>query len=394
MNLDSATLQEMIAEDEFGLLNVPPARTPTTADQRLAQSFEEITAFVHEHGRTPKRNAADMTETRLAMRLEAILGNEEQASALRQIDEHGLLGEAPPEITISTTPPESIGEAIANDPFGLLDDGDSIFELKHVPKPPTVPDQIARRKPAEDFKRFEPLFAQCHAELRAGQRKLLPFKNPSEIEVGKFFVLNGLLLYVAEMGNMEFVKTRKGNNARTRCIFENGTEADLLMLSLGRNLYKDGRRVTEPNETTLERMGLAPETKMGYIYVLRSLSDDEQLAGFPDAHKIGFTTRSVKQRLAGAEQHATFLNAPVEEIAAYKLPAAAAASVESILHRFFAAARLDVWFDRDGKTVAAANEWFDVPLPVIDEAITLIENDAITSYEYDRDQRAIRLASP
>jgi hypothetical protein len=84
----------------------------------------------------------------------------------------------------------------------------------------------------------------------------------------------------------------------------------------------------------------------------------------------------------------------VEEIAAYRLPAAAAASVESILHRFFDAARLDIWFDRDGKTVAEANEWFDVPLPVIDEAITLIENDAIASYEYDRDHGAIKLASP
>jgi hypothetical protein len=133
---------------------------------------------------------------------------------------------------------------------------------------------------------------------------------------------------------------------------------------------------------------------MGYVYVLRSLSDDEQLVEFPDAHKIGFTTRSVKQRVAGAEQHSTFLNAPVEEIAIYRLPAAAAASVESLLHKFFASARLDIWFDRDSKTVAEANEWFDVPLPVIDEAISLIENDAITSFEYDRDQRAIKLASP
>jgi hypothetical protein len=35
-----------------------------------------------------------------------------------------------------------------------------------------------------------------------------------------------------------------------------------------------------------------------------------------------------------------------------------------------------------------------VPLPLIDEAITLIENDTITSYQYDRDQRAVRLATP
>ncbi len=94
---------------------------------------------------------------------------------------------------------------------------------------------------------FEPLFKQCHADLRSGARKLLPFKNPSEIEVGKLFVLNGVLLYVAEMGERELDKIRKAN-ARTRCIFENGTESDLLMQSLASNLYKDGRRVTEPNE--------------------------------------------------------------------------------------------------------------------------------------------------
>lgn len=390
MSLDPETLRKMLAEDQFGLLNPPEKRTVATADQRLAASFQEITDFVQRYGRLPDRNPADMAETRLAMRLKAIAGNDKQASALRSMDECGLLGEGPREIVIPTETPESIEDAIANDPFGLLD-AETIFELKNVPKTQTMPDQIARRKPAPDFEKFESLFKQCHAALRSGARKLLPFKNPSEIEVGKMFVLNGVLLYVAEMGERELDKIRKAN-ARTRCIFENGTESALLMQSLASNLYKDGRRVTEPVEVTLERMGLASNTKMGYVYILRSLSQDEQLAPFTDAHKIGFTTRTVQHRIAGAEQHSTFLNAPVEEIAAYKLPAAAAALVESLLHKFFASARLDVWFDHNGKTVAEANEWFDVPIEAIDEAITLIENDAITSYEYDADHRSIRVA--
>jgi hypothetical protein len=382
----------MVAEDEFGLLDAPEKRSSVTADQRLAASFQEITDFVRQQGRLPVRDTDDIAEARLAMRLKAIAGDEERASELRPIDEYGLLGEAPPEVAIPTEPPGSIEDAIANDPFGLLDDGDSIFALKHVPKSPTMPEQIARRRPAENFKQFEPLFEQCHADLRSGIRKLLPFKNPSQIEVGKLFVLNGVLLYVAEMGDRELDKIRKAN-ARTRCIFENGTESDLLMQSLASNLYKDGRRVTEPSDVTLERMGLAPNTKMGYVYVLRSLSENEQLAPFADVHKIGFTTRTVEQRIAGAEKHSTFLNAPVEEVAAYKLPAAAAGSVESLLHKFFSSARLDIWLDRSGYTVAEANEWFDVPLPVIDEAITLIENDAIASYQYDATDRAIRIAS-
>jgi T5orf172 domain len=392
MSLDAETLRQMVAEDEFGLLAPAEKRGVVSADQRLATSFQEITDFVLKNGRLPERNGADMTETRLAMRLKAITGNEEQASALRVIDECGLLGEAPAEVVLPTEPPESVEAAIANDPFGLLEDTHGLFELSHVPKPQTMPEQIARRRPTPDFEAFEALFEQCHADLRAGVRKLLPFKNPSQIEVGKFFVLNGVLLYVAEMGSRELDKIRKAN-ARTRCIFENGTESDLLMQSLASNLYKDGRRVTESAEVTLERMGLEPNTKMGYVYVVRSLSQDEQLASFADAHKIGFTTRTIKQRTSGAERHPTFLSAPVEEVASYKLPAAAAGMVESILHKFFASARLDVWFDRDDRTIVEAKEWFDVPLAVIEEAVTLIENDTITSFEYDRDRRMIRLAS-
>ena len=142
------------------------------------------------------------------------------------------------------------------------------------------------------------------------------------------------------MGELELDEVRKAN-ARTRCIFENGTESNLLMQSLASNLYKDGRRVTEPSEVTLERMGLETETKMGHLYVLRSLSGDPQLAAFDSVHKIGFTTQTVGERIAGAEAHATFLGAPVEMVASYSLPAVAARQIEAILHDFFATARLD-----------------------------------------------------
>jgi hypothetical protein len=394
MTLDRESLVQMLQEDEFGLLKTPPKRAPVTADDRLIAGFREITEFVRATGREPERALADMTEAKLAMRLQAIQANEQQASALRGADEFGLLGEAPPEpeeIVIPDEPPQSVEDAVASDPFGLLGDAESIFEIKHVPTAPTMPEQIAKRKPAERFEQFEQLFKACHAELRAGTRKLLPFKNPSEIEKGKFFVLNGVLLYVADMGDAEFSKSNKGNNARTRCIFENGTESDLLMLSLARNLYKDGRRVTEPNEVTLQRMGLEANTKMGSIYVLRSLSDDPQLVPFASVHKIGFTTQAIDRRLAGADVDATFLGARVEEVAVYSVPAVAAQQIESLLHTFFASARLDIWFEREGKLVAEANEWFDVPRDVIDEAIDLINAETIGLYEYDRDARVISL---
>lgn len=394
MSLDRETLLQMLEEDEFGLLNTPPKREPVTADDRLLAAFGEITDFVRLNGREPERTMTDMTEAKLAMRLQAIRANDDQAKSLRGADEFGLLGDAPPEpepIVISDQPPESIADALFADPFGLLDGAESIFELKHVPTAPTMPEQIAKRTPAADFELYEPLFKEVHAELRAGTRKLLSFKNPSEIEKGKFFVLNGVLLYVADVGEPEFAKSNKGNNARTRCVFENGTESDLLLLSLGRNLYKDGRRVTEPNEVTLQRMGLEADTTMGYVYVLRSLSEDPQLAHFGSVHKIGFTTQTVGDRIAGAEADPTFLGAPVEEVARYKLPAVAAQQVETLLHDFFAIARLDIWFEREGKVAAEANEWFDVPLGAIDEAIDLINAETIGNYEYDRLERRVQL---
>ena len=66
--------------------------------------------------------------------------------------------------------------------------------------------------------------------------------------------------------------------------------------------------------------------------------------------------------------------------------------LEGLLHKFFDAARLDVWFESAGQNVAEANEWFDVPLPLIDQAIELISAEAITNFRYDAESKKIQLA--
>ena len=50
----------------------------------------------------------------------------------------------------------------------------------------------------------------------------------------------------------------------------------------------------------------------GSVYVLRYLSEDDQVSSVTHLHKIGSTSRTADARVAGAEKHATFLNAPVE----------------------------------------------------------------------------------
>lgn len=376
-------LVRMLEEDEFGLLALPAEAPVTTPEDRVVAAYEEIADFVRQNGRPPSRDTVDIGEMKLAMRLEALSADDDKRALLESIDEFGLLAEP--------APPASIEEALADDPFGLLGGGhDDLFELRHVPKAQTMPERIARRQPAPDFEDFRQLFADCHADLRAGRRKLIPFTNPLEIKRGRFFVQAGVLLYVSEVGDLAYDKIQKAN-ARTRCIFENGTESRLLLQSLASNLYKDGKSVTVPNEETLVEMGLGPEAPMGSVYVLRSLSRDPQVAGLPALHKIGSTSATAARRTANAVAETTFLGAPVEIVEEYLVPRNTERKIERMLHTLFAPARVDAWFERTGRLATKAQEWFVVPFSVIDEAIGLIENEAIVNYEYDPQSASLRL---
>lgn len=380
--MEADELRQMVQQDEFGLLEPPARRTVPTYDDRLAAAYDEIADFTREHSRPPKKNPTSIYEFRLATRLEAMCADEEQRRALEPRDELGLLRD--PE------PPATLEEALADDPFGLLGGGEELFDLRHVPKSQTMPDNVARRQPAQDFGAFRQLFAECHEDLRAGRRKLIPFKNPLEIRSERFFVQGGVLLYVAEVGRLKYNEIQKAN-ARTRCIFENGTESRLLLQSLASNLYKDGKRVTVPDEETLEELGLRPDTPMASVYVLRSLSDDPQIKDVPGLYKIGSTSSTAEKRASGAASERTFLGAPVEVVEEYRVPRGVQRKIERMLHILFAPARMDAWFERDGVSVADVREWFAVPFAAIEQAVSLIENETIVNYEYDVETQQLRL---
>jgi hypothetical protein len=93
-------------------------------------------------------------------------------------------------------------------------------------------------------------------------------------------MLHGIMVYVAEVGEKE-VKNGKVN-ARLRCIFENGTESNMLLRSLATELYKDetGRRILDHHEKALEALEQiqADDEKSGYLYVLQSLSTVPEIA--------------------------------------------------------------------------------------------------------------------
>ncbi len=100
-------------------------------------------------------------------------------------------------------------------------------------------------------------------------------------------------------------------------------------------------------------------------------------------HKIGVTGGSVERRVANARLDPTYLMADVEIVATYELYNINRAKLESLIHKVFGAARLDVEImDRFGRPIVP-KEWFLVPLLAVDEAVNRIKDGTITDYVYN-----------
>ncbi len=65
-----------------------------------------------------------------------------------------------------------------------------------------------------------------------------PFTSELQIKPGAFFVLQGMMVYVANVGQKE-LKNFGNVNARLYCVFENGTESNMLLRSLAAALWKE-----------------------------------------------------------------------------------------------------------------------------------------------------------
>jgi hypothetical protein len=306
---------------------------------------------------------------------------------LAELDKPGLLSGAP-------ATPADLGEL---DEDALLvelgvssdaSDQADITVLRHVRSNAErqAAEEIADRTPCEDFDKFQPLFERAERELKDGLRKAVPFKGEASVEQGNFFIVGGQFAYVAEKGE-EFESSSRQPDARLRLIYGNGTESNLLMRSLQRALTQDGngRRLSEPDAGPLFGDTAEPDDiETGTIYVLRSLSKHPFVSEHRMLiHKIGVTGGKVQTRIADAENDATYLLAPVEIVAEYKLHNLSRTKLENIFHRLFSAVQLDLTIeDRFGKPVKP-REWFVVPLQVIDEAVERIRDGTITRLVYD-----------
>ena len=299
---------------------------------------------------------------------------------------------------------KSLEDIFNDDDLGLLDDGKDgdIFKIKHVPVQRAATDEVAKRKRCKDFDQFEHLFKNVHRELREGKRKLLPFNDKGyQLVEGNYYVLNGLLAYLADINFTSEAKTVDGKrfrkDGRTRTIFENGTESTMLYRSLAKALYKDGRIVSETNEQENSNFytnfgGITEDdTSTGYIYILKSLSKDPRIQSLDHLYKIGFSTTKVEKRIANAKKEATYLMADVEIIAEYQVFNINPQKFEYYLHAFFGESCLDLLVaDKDGKN-HQPKEWFIAPLNVIQQAVELLVNGQILNYQYNKYTKYIEL---
>lgn len=365
-------------------------RTPR--EERIIAGFEDILRFYETHQRAPQHGEGrDIFERLYAVRLDQLRKLPEAKALLAELDKPGLLAGAP----ATPVDVDELGEDALLAELGVSSDASDqadITVLRHVRSHAErqAAEEIADRTPCADFDKFQPLFERAERELKDGIRKAVPFKGEASVEQGNFFIVGGQFAYVAEKGE-EFETTSRQPDARLRLIYGNGTESNLLMRSLQRALTQDGngRRLSEPDAGPLfgPLFGDTAEPddiETGTIYVLRSLSKHPFVSEHRMLiHKIGVTGGKVQTRIADAENDATYLLAPVEIAAEYKLHNLSRTRLENIFHRLFGAVQLDLTIkDRFGKPVKP-REWFVVPLQVIDEAVKRIRDGTITRFVYD-----------
>lgn len=372
-------------ESEDGKMFVPPKKKAiVSSDDRLVASFQQIIDFVEKNNRPPELESNDMSEATLAARLNSIRNSKEKSDALKSIDTLGLL-EMP-------EAPESIDELFTKDTFGLFEGvGDDILKIKNLPNRRQVVNEIdekARRIPAQDFAEYKPLFEKTQNALRDGTKKLTPFTSVDQIKVGGLYVNGGQMVYVAEEGEIER-KAGGYKQQRLRVIIENGTESNMYRRSLAQRLYEGGLAVVDRDyagELALNE----DDNIVGYIYVLRSLNNAENVTSIKDLHKIGFTITTIADRIKNAEKDPTYLMAGVEVVDSYIITGDYnPQKVEHFIHRIFADAKVDLKIiDSEGREYTPS-EWYSVPLLPIEQAVNMLQNGDIVDYHYDKNLQQI-----
>ncbi len=379
---------EIIFNDPL-LADVKPPKRRNTSSDRLIAGFQEINDFVAANGRLPEES----TETRLFHRLSGILSNPSKIERCRPFDTQGILTPAKEKESVEVVPTEEeILDNILNDPlfddvasnesFGVFDVPDYMKERLEARR---SAEYVGSRHPCEDFDKYADGFKKIHHGLKSGKYRLIKFEEP-HVGADRYFIEQGVLLYVA--GVEEITKNRFGRkDGRIHCIYENGSESDILKLTLCKSIYTNG------GYSVIDSEGMSSEefeqhftltdsdVNSGIIYVLRSKSTHPEIAAIKNLYKIGFTVTSVESRIANARKEPTYLCADVEVVESWKVYNVKSSTFEAMIHKLFDNVRLQITVDG-----YRPKEWFIVPLSIIEEAVNAIITGKSIKYDADLQQ--------
>ena len=381
-------IKELFDNDPLNLLDVKITPVSINENQRLIESFNEITSFYKKNNKEPELNG-EISERKLAIRLQEIKKDFIKKKILKEFDDCNLLGEI--------KKVNNVQDVLENDPLGLLNvkDDQELFDIKNFKlNNRDKTDFVARRKPCKDFHKFRPLFKDVHKDLKEGQRKILPFKE-QDLKEGSFFILKGILVFLEKVNLQTRIfkdksqGERKRQDNRIRCIFENELESNMYYRSLQKLLYEDGKYVSESNEEALKifdkNLGSVNKDDKfsGHIYVLKSLSENPEIRNIKDLYKIGFCTTNIKERIKNAKNDPTFLNSEVKVVLDTEIYNFPASKVEDIIQNFFSARRLNIDIADKKGFLVKPKEWFIIPLEIISEAIDLLNRNELSNYQFD-----------
>lgn len=373
----SNILDNIFNDDLFTELTKQEKGTPIQQTDPEVVKFQEIISFIKNNGKEPQKTDDWSIERALWARLCGFRDKKERRDRVENYDSLGILKKSNIE-NFRTTSFESldvttIEEVLEKDE--LKDEFSDLLDVSRYRKTINAADKIGRRKKASEFNKYKSMFNQVYEDIASGKRKIISFEQ-YDIEEGRFYIQNGVMLYIVSIGN--FYNDSHGyNNAKMHVVYENGTEnKDLLFRSLASSLYateRHGRMVTDIiNDNTLsERFG--QEHTTGYIYVLQSLSEDPEIAKINNLYKIGFTRHDIQSRISNAINEATYLKAPVKLVLSAEIKNTNAQILERALHHSFQDKQV-IFQNSDFKT---AKEWFIIPL----EEINMKINEIIASLQ-------------
>lgn len=402
-----AELHDILSEPFFD--DVKPVKRHTTSSDRLVNSFIEVLDFVETEGREPSENAETIEELKLFRTLRSIRADATKRRICQSADTIGLLSEANlPKVIeessiIESVPVESVAPAEETDLHDELEDilNDSLFDdvtaegsdLFDIPdymqkkmQERAEAESIAKRTECKDFADFEEGFQVIHKKLDDGRCRLVRFKEAQLVE-GRYFVVGNMLLYLAHLNKHVQRRDSRGRaDDRTRCIFENGTENNVYQQTLVKSLYTEGYTVVDYSDVEPDYLikHFTPgenDVISGWIYILRSLSTNPEIAGIKDLYKIGFTRQTVEQRTADAENESTYLFAKVQIIKTYQVANIKASTFENLIHKLFDSVQLQV-----NAGLAKPKEWYIVPFPIIDQAVHYIIEGKAVAYDHNIQQ--------